>query len=196
VTHTSGSGSFGIFQQSGDVGGPAITGSTTFNAAGNEYTLVAGGVNMWGIRDEFQFVWTELSGDFAIEARVEFLGSGVEPHRKAGCIIRPSFDADGTYVDAALHGDGLTALQYRRTKGGLSEHVVAPIKGADVIRLERRGETYKFAASRSGSGERPAMADLAGVTLGNPVYVGLFLCSHNGGVTERAIFRDVVIHRA
>src|SRR5215216_1089352 len=110
--NTSASSPLGIFQQSGDVGGPAITGSTIFHAASHEYTLVAGGLNMWGIRDEFQFVWTELSGDFAIEARVEFLGSGVEPHRKAGCIIRPSFDADGTYVDAAVHGDGVTALQY------------------------------------------------------------------------------------
>jgi TolB protein len=193
---TSAGSPLGIFQHSRDVGDPAIAGSTTFNADRNDYTLVAGGVNMWGIRDEFQFVWTELSGDFAIEARVEFLGSGVEPHRKAGCIIRPSFDADGTYVDAALHGDGLTALQYRRAKGGLSEHVVAPIKGADVIRLERSGERYRFAASKSGAGEAPpAVADLAGVTLGNPVYVGLFLCSHNGGVTERAIFRDVVIRR-
>jgi hypothetical protein len=34
---------------------------------------------------------------------------------------------------------------------------------------------------------------LTGVTLPDTVYVGLFVCSHNETVTERAEFRDVRI---
>jgi hypothetical protein len=178
-----------MFEAHRDVGAPAIAGSAAYEPATGEYILTAAGVNMWGERDEFQFVWTKLLGDFALEAQVEFVGSGVEPHRKAGCIIRHSLDPDAPYVDAAVHGDGLTALQYRRTAGGISDHVVSPVKGANAIRLERRGSEYRFLASRNG--DPVESCELSGVSLGDDVYVGLFLCSHNAAVVERAIFRAV-----
>lgn len=182
-------GTLGLFEASADVGRPLIAGSTAYDSTAGTYSLVAGGYNMWGARDEFQCVWTRLRGDFAIDARVEFVGPGIEPHRKAGCIVRPTLEDDAPYADAALHGDGLTALQYRRTRGGISEHVVSPVKGADTVTLERRAGRYTFTASRSGG---PAGAcELIDLDLGDDVYVGLFLCSHNPAVTERAIFHDV-----
>ena len=33
-------------------------------------------------------------------------------------MIRQSLDPDSAYADAALHGDGLTSLQFRPTAGG------------------------------------------------------------------------------
>jgi hypothetical protein len=183
--------SVGIFDGASDVGGPAIGGSTRFDAATGTYTLTAAGVNMWSHRDEFQFAWVRLRGDFALEAHVTFVGRGVEPHRKAGCIVRPTFDDDAPYVDAALHGDGLTALQYRLARGGLSEHVVSSVRGADTIRFERRGRHYRFFASRAGEPAVPC--ELAGPDLGDEVYAGLFLCSHNAAVVEQAIFDHVRI---
>ena len=39
---------------------------------------------MWAQRDEFHFVWKRMTGDFILQARVELLGKGVDPHRKAG----------------------------------------------------------------------------------------------------------------
>src|SRR5258708_5034020 len=100
----------------GDVGSPKIAGSATYNAVSQEFALSAGGVNMWAQRDEFHFVWKRMTGDFILQARVELLGKGVEPHRKAGWMVRPSQEADAPYVDAVVHGDGLTSLQFRRTK--------------------------------------------------------------------------------
>src|SRR5687768_13481734 len=85
------------FDGTADIGGPRIAGSTTYDAAGDCYTLVAGGYNMWGVRDECQFAWTRLRGDFVIDARVEFVGSGTEPHCKAGCMVRPTLDDDAPY---------------------------------------------------------------------------------------------------
>ena len=49
---------------------------------------------MWAQRDEFHFVWKRMTVDFILQARVQFLGQGVEPHRKAGWMIRPSLDPD------------------------------------------------------------------------------------------------------
>jgi hypothetical protein len=54
----------GYFEASADLGSPAITGSTSYDAATQTYTLAAGGTNMWGARDEFQFAWRKMNGDF------------------------------------------------------------------------------------------------------------------------------------
>ena len=46
---------------------------------------------------------------------------GVDPHRKAG-VARPAHPGRrSAYVDGVVHGDGLTSLQFRRTKGAITE---------------------------------------------------------------------------
>ena len=176
-----------------DVGAPRIAGSTLYNAVSQEYTLSAGGVNMWATRDEFQFAWKRMTGDFILQARVEFLGTGVDPHRKAGWIVRAH---DGARL--CLRGRRGArrrppSLQYRRTKGAITAQSELPVKGADVIQIERAGSTYTFSAARYG--EPFTTAQIADVDLGDAVMVGLALCSHNPDVTERAVFRDVRIIR-
>jgi TolB protein len=187
-------GPIGVFQGYTDVGRPKLAGHSTWNAASQEYVLTAGGVNMWGPRDEFHMAWRKLDGDFILQARVEFLGKGVDPHRKAGLIVRSSLDEDSPYVDGALHaGDGLTSLQFRRSRGAITEQLEAAVKAADVVQLERRGDTYIFSAARFG--EPFVTREIVDLKLGGSVYAGLFLCSHNGDVTETAVFRNVRVIR-
>ncbi|MEP6593439.1 MAG: hypothetical protein ABJC51_07095, partial [Acidobacteriota bacterium] len=110
----------GAFENHGDVGAPKIAGSAAYNPLSQDYALAAAGSNMWAARDEFQFVWRQMTGDFFLQTRVQLLGQGTDPHRKAGLIIRPSLDPEAPYVDAVVHGDGLTSLQYRLSKGGVT----------------------------------------------------------------------------
>jgi Tol biopolymer transport system component len=181
----------GQFGESADVGDPALAGSVAYDDLRQEYRLAAGGSNMWGERDEFHFAWNRMEGDFILRARVEFLGQGVDLHRKLGWIARASLDADAPYADACVHGDGLTSLQFRRTKGGPTEQVVLPLTGADVIQLERRGDVFLFSAARYGETFTTASVTLPG--LGEALLAGIFLCSHNAAVREQAIFKDVRI---
>src|SRR4029077_18407033 len=102
---------------------------------------VAGsGENMWAAKDAFHFAWKKASGDLSLAADVSFVGQGKEAHRKACLMIRQSLEADAPYVDVALHGDGLTSLQFREAKGGATHEVQANIKGPVRLRLERRGK--------------------------------------------------------
>src|SRR5262245_19036342 len=141
-------GPLGEFEAHGDVGSPKIAGYATWNAASQVYTLSAGGVNIWAKRDEFQFAYRRMKGDFIVQAQVEFQGKGVDPHRKAGIMVRTSFDHDSAYVDGALHGDGLTSLQFRKAKGEDTAQTEMPAaKGANVIQLERRGNVFIFSAA-------------------------------------------------
>lgn len=180
----------GEFEDHADVGAPKLAGSVSYDAARQEYSFVAAGANMWAAKDEFQFAWRKTNGDFIIRTRVEFIGPGIDPHRKGGPIARSSFDADATYIDGARHaGDGLTSLQFRRTKGGITEQKTLPVKWADVLQLERRGKTYIFSAANYG--EPFVSAEIDDLDLGEAPFVGLFLCSHNADVQETAMFRDV-----
>ena len=183
----------GQFADHADIGNPKHTGATRYNAASQEYLFTASGANMWGTRDEFHFAWRRIEGDFILQARVEFLGQGVDPHRKAGWIVRDSLDADSKYVDAVVHGDGLTSLQFRKAKGGVTAQIESESKGSDVIQLERRGNTYIFSAARYG--EPFTTREITDFDVGANPYVGLFLCSHNADVIEQAIVRDVRIIR-
>jgi len=186
-------GPVGSFEGHGDVGSPALSGSATWNAASQEYRLSAAGVNMWGPRDELQFVWKRLKGDFILRAQVEFEGEGVDPHRKAGVIARTSLDPASPYADAVVHGDGLTSLQFRRAAGGETEEVVSGVTGADILQIERKGATVTVSVARLGDlFQASQVTDLA---LGEEVYVGLFVCSHNPEVVEAAVFRNVRLVR-
>ncbi|HEY5551562.1 MAG TPA: biopolymer transporter TolR [Opitutaceae bacterium] len=183
--------SVGQFANHADVGAPAIAGSTTYDAATQEYRMSAAGTNMWADADEFQFTWNKIKGDFIVRTRAGFIGMGVDAHRKFGWIARTSLDKDSAYADACVHGDGLTSLQYRRKKGAITEQVELDIKGGDVIQLERRGNTYIFSSARYG--ETFTTASVTDLDLGEELYIGIFLCSHNAAVVEHAVFKDVRI---
>ena len=184
----------GPFEDHADVGAPAIAGTTFYNPVTQDYLLSAAGANMWAARDEYQFAWKKMTGNFIVRTRIEFLAPGVNNHRKAGIIARFGLDADAPYVDACEHGDRkLTSLQFRRTKGAITEQVVLPITGADILQLERRGHTYIFSAARPG--EPFVSAEVKDLVLGDELHVGLFLCAHDAAVKEHALFRDVSVIR-
>src|SRR5580765_5839219 len=138
----------GQFEDHSDVGSPKLAGAAAYDAGSQEYSVTAAGFNMWANRDEFHFLWKRMKGDFILQARVDFIGKGVDPHRKLGWMVRSALDEDSPYADATVHGDGLTSLQFRRTKGAITEQVQSAVKGPDVIQFEKKGNTYTFSAAK------------------------------------------------
>lgn len=182
---------FGIFEDASDIGNVRYAGSTQFDPETQTYRLKGSGYNMWYERDEFHFAWKKMSGDFLIRTQLSFIGEGVDPHRKAGVIIRSSLDTSSAYVDIAVHGDGLTSLQFRKSNGALTEQVVSDIDSADVVQLERKGNTFIMSVAKFGN---HFISDtLAELDLGEEVYAGIFISSHNPDVVEEAEFRNVRI---
>jgi Tol biopolymer transport system component len=185
--------SLGEFTGQTDIGSPKLAGSASYNAAIQSYAISGAGINMWFTNDQFHFVWKQLKGDFILRTRVEFIGKGAVEHRKIGWMVRPNLDTDAPYVDCAEHGSGLTSIQFRRTKGTSTEEIKLAITNADVLQFERKGNTYIFSAAHFG--EPFVSAELPDFDLGDDVYAGLFVCSHDADVIENAVFRDVRIIR-
>src|SRR5215471_8057726 len=185
----------GIFDREGDVGHVSPAGSISYDSAREAYLVAGSGQNMWGGRDDFHFVWTRLTGNFLLSTRARFVGAGVEEHRKIGWTIRPTLETSGVHVTAALHGNGLASLQYRRSAGGTTEEVKSadslPEAADAEIQLERRDGVYFMSIARFG--DTLVTTRLDSLSLPDTVYVGLFVCAHNDTIVERAEFSDVRI---
>lgn len=179
----------GIFEGAGDVGDTGLAGAVAFSADSNEYMVTGGGENVWGDEDAFHYVWRKSAGDLVLTASVRWRGPGRHPHRKAGWMVRCGLEPDAPYVDAVVHGDGLTCLQYRMDKGGPTEEIQSPIAAPATIRLERHADVFTLSVSRDGKSFQPVGS--LSVSLGNPVHVGLMVCSHDNSTTETAVFFKV-----
>ncbi len=184
--------SLGVFASHDDVGEPAIQGEASYDPITQSYTVAGAGKNMWFDKDEFHFVSRKINGDFILRTRAHFIGEGSDPHRKLGWMIRSTLETDSPHINAVVHGDGLTSLQWRPKKGEITEELQSELTGADVVQLERRGNRYTMSVARFG--EPFVVASCDDLELGDSVHVGLFVCSHNPEVMEKAIFKDVRIN--
>jgi TolB protein len=188
-------GPLGAFTKSGDVGGPAIKGSTQFDASKNQYRMTGAGANIWAKEDQFQYVWREMTGNVAVTATMEFLGTGAE-HRKAGIMLRQTLDTDSPYVDVVIHGTGMPGIQWRNTKGDNTNGVDFPFDspGKYKLKLVRTGSLITVSIAK-GSAELKELGHTQ-VPLGpaaSPILVGLVVCSHKADASDTVVFSDVSV---
>src|ERR1700686_2035821 len=140
----------GVFESHADVGSVLHPGTLEYDPARGTYTVGGSGENMWSTADAFHFIWKKVNGDVTVAADISFLGKTGNEHRKAVLMVRQSLDADSAYADVALHGNGMTALQYRDEKGAATREIQTQetqpnIAGPQRIRMENRGNfVYPF----------------------------------------------------
>jgi len=186
------SGALGLFESQADVGSVLPPGTAKYDAARGVYELTSAGANMWSTVDAFHFVWKKVSGNVSLTADITFpeIAGTHDPHRKAVLILRQTLDADGIYVDAAQHGSGLMALQYRRERGATTQDIELDTEAPQRLELEKRGDTITMLLSNHGEPLHQVGASIK-LHLADPFYAGIGVCSHNKDATEKAIFSRV-----
>jgi Tol biopolymer transport system component len=179
----------GIFQFSKDIGSPKLSGSATYDESTQTYTLSGAGYNIWFERDEFNYLYNKLKGDFILTANFAFEGAGTDLHRKIGWMVRASEDANSVHSSAVLHGDGLTVLQWRVLRGAFmrdpEDEIFAPKPNYTILQLERSGQTIILRAAHPGE-PLQIIGSQVMEALPKEVLAGLFICSHNPNVVETA----------
>ena len=188
----SGQSGLGVFTNSGDVGGPAIKGSAQFNASNAQYRITGSGANIWAKQDQFQYVWKEMAGNFAVAATLRFLGTGAD-HRKAGIMVRQSLDADAAYADVVIHGTGMPGLQWRSKQGEDTNNFDLPFDGPGTFNLKLVRNGVRIFMYLGKDGAEPKEIAHTEVSFRTPVLVGLAVCSHNAGASDTVIFSNVSV---
>jgi TolB protein len=184
--------SLGIFENQSDVGSVVPPGVATFDAATGVYTIRSAGANLWVNVDGFHFMWKKVSGDVSLTADVKLADAGptASPHRKALLMFRQTLDSDAMYADAAIHGSGETALQYRRNKGHTTQDIAFNIGAPERMRLEKRGDTITLFLSVHGEPLHQVGASIK-LHFDGDFYAGLGVCAHNKDAIEQATFAHV-----
>ena len=189
----------GAFEKSADIGKPKNAGSSSYDRSSQTYVIRGAGDNIWFNRDEFQFLYKKIAGDFLLTGDFQFTGTGGNPHRKIGWMMRESTDEAAASINAVVHGDGLTVLQWRPLRGAYmrdpqDEIFFAKKSLFQTIQLERSGKKVIMRVANYGeplqevaTHEMPDMKD--------SVLVGIFLSSHDSSRTEEARVWNVRMDR-
>jgi len=187
-------GNLGVFTNAGDVGSPARKGSTEFTPSTGQYRVTGSGANIWAKQDQFQFVWREMSGNFAVTATMQFLGQG-EQHRKAGIMFRQSLDTDSAYGDIVIHGNGMPGIQWRSNQGENTNTVDFPFDSPSKFKLKLVRNGVRILVSfAKGEAELKEVAHTE-VTFHGPLLVGLVVCSHKADASDTVVFSDVSVEQ-
>ena len=184
--------SLGIFEGHGDIGKVQIKGFIKYDPEKKNYLIAGSGENMWFTSDAFQFVWKKFSGDVSLSANIKWIGKGVNPHRKACLLIRQNLEPGSVYADAALHGNGLTSLQFRQQQDYLTREIQSNVSAPVKLSIEKQGDYIFMSVAGKNEKLHPAGGSFK-IKFEDPFYIGLGVCSHDTSVIEKAIFSEVNI---
>jgi regulation of enolase protein 1 (concanavalin A-like superfamily) len=177
----------------GDIGAVGRAGSASVNGA--SMAVAASGADIWGTADQFHYVYQPLVGDGTIVARV----TGIQnTHQwvKAGVMIRGSLAADSAQAIMLVTPGGTKGLAFQRrvSDGGLSTSTGGGGGTAPAwVRLVRTGNV--ITASRSADGVTWTVVGSDSFAMGQTVYVGIALSSHDNTVVATATFDNISITR-
>ncbi|MDB5013754.1 MAG: hypothetical protein JWQ25_1956 [Daejeonella sp.] len=186
----------GLFTHHQDIGHPKNAGAAKYDKVTHTYTLRGSGYNIWFNRDEFQYLYKFIKGDFTATANFEFKGDKGNNHRKVGWMLRASTDESDIHLSAVEHGDGLTVAQWRSMKGANmldpEEEIFYPEKNFEVIQLQRAGKRIIMRVGHVGEGLKTVGSHIM-ANMPDRALLGLFISSHDPELTEEAIVWDVRI---
>ncbi len=186
----------GIFSNHVDIGKPKLAGTTTYNSDDQSYTLKGGGYNIWFGRDEFQYAFNKVKGDFILTGNFKMIGKGVDPHRKIGWMVRAGEGDDAAHMTATAHGDGMIALQWRRMRGAHmrdpQDEIFTKKSATEIIQLERIGKVFIMRVAHPGE-PLQEIGRTDAIEMPDEALAGIFICSHNPDVVEEGLAWNVRI---
>lgn len=170
-------------QQAADIGAPAIAGSTTFS--GGSYRLHAGGSDIGGAADQFQYLYQSVTGDADVTVRVASQTNS-SSLAKAGVMFRASLDGGAANVALLTTPTSGYVFQRRAVAGEPTTSSSAGTGTAPVwLRLKRTGSL--FTAYRSTDGIAWAVIGSDSIPMADPIYVGIAATSHSTTVASDVV---------
>jgi hypothetical protein len=187
-----------------DIGSPSIAG--TVKVLNNGFDVIAGGADIWGVKDEFNFVYVERTGDFDLVSRIESL-MAANLYTKAGLMAREDLTSGCRHIYFQVFSDnnprnknnGGYEFQYRQMKDSLMKAIYPkssegnpefPVVYPNVwIRLQRINND--FTGYYSTDGKTWKIYTTYNLALPSKIYVGLAVTAHNTSHNASAKFRNI-----
>ncbi len=135
----------GIFSNYNNFSLTTIDQHPVYDAEKNEYHLKFPGEKE---KNEYgNFLWKKTTGNFIFDAVVDVEKSQSNKNSKTGLLLTTGLSSNSSYVAGVVYGDGKTALEYRKVKGGEIKLICSPRKNFSILRMERTGNRFVFLAA-------------------------------------------------
>lgn len=175
-----------------NINDPSIPGELTWNVNGALLTGARG--DIWDEADTFHYVYTTVTGDVELKARVASLeGIDGDPNdwAKAGPMIRETATPGSKMGLSTFLGDGRSAFYHRtETDGDAARPDSTPdLEVGSWVRIQRAGD--EIIASYSADGESWTAYDPITISMGSEVTVGLAASSHTSSTIMEVLFDQV-----
>jgi hypothetical protein len=191
----------GVFDGMSDIGGPAVPGSASYDAATKQYTISSAGYNIWYQRDEFRYLWKKMSGDASLAANVTFPDPNGFGDRKVVLVIRQNLEDDSKEAMLGEHGVGMIHLAQRPEKGAQMKDLQYRFGGgltgvhARRVGIEKRGNSVAIFVSLQGEPMQQLGPPIE-IHFDEPFYVGVGFCSHLPDKADSAVLSNVILENS
>lgn len=155
--------------------------------------VTGSGADIWGVKDEFYYLYTALAGDGSLSLRLDELSAGHE-WSKAGVMIRESLDPDAKNALIHISGANGSVFQARSTKGGTTSNSAGADTSAKVggwMRISRSGNT--LTGDLSTDGKSWTKVGSYEIPMQEVVLIGMAVTSHDRNATATAKFKDLTL---
>jgi outer membrane protein assembly factor BamB/regulation of enolase protein 1 (concanavalin A-like superfamily) len=175
-----------------DVGNPAKVGDATLS--GGTWKVTGAGGDIWGMSDQFHFVYNPVSGDTTVAAQVSSQ-TNTNAGAKAGVMLRGSTDPTSAYYAAYVTPSNGIEVQYRDTNGDNAVQLANPSGAAPAyLEVARSGTSFTAYTSTDGSNWTPVPGTTVSLpNLSGTIFAGLAVGSHNTGSLSTATFTGATI---
>lgn len=162
---------------SADIGNPKLSGSASYS--NGVFDIDAAGADVWGTKDEFHFVYQQISGDVDVRLRVDSI-TRVQDASRAGIMIRGSLSNDAPHAYSFVTAGSGVNFFSRKAQGATTAWTGGPQLNAPTwVRLVRTGTTLTAYSSADGTTWTAYASDT--IALGANAYVGIAVNSRAKG---------------
>ncbi len=192
-------GPVGVFENHRDIGTVAARGSTDYDENTGEYRVRGSGWDIWGQSDGFHYVYSQVTGDFTLRAKVRIENEGSTTEwAKAGLMVRQSLMSNAAHCNVNVRPDRLIQMQWRDYDGNETQSTWSMFSSppeVSEVELVRQNDTIVAYYIDENSGQR-TLYYAKEIHFNDPVYVGLVVTSHQDGDYSVGYFRDVQLETA
>jgi outer membrane protein assembly factor BamB/regulation of enolase protein 1 (concanavalin A-like superfamily) len=171
-----------------DIGTPIPAGSSYL--VNGEWSLLGGGKDIWGAKDEFHYTAQTVPGDATISTEITSQ-QDTDPWAKSGIMLRASTDPGAAYyaVLATPEGNG-TVIQYRTAAGGSTTQLSGVSGKAPIwVKVTRTGDSFTAYTSADGMNWTAYPSSTVTIpALSGSILGGMADTSHSQFTTSTTVF--------
>jgi hypothetical protein len=163
----------------------------------DQVSIVAGGADIWGGRDEFAYAFLPATGDFDYRLRVHSIGPELDGFTRVGLMARESPEqTDSRHVMVAVNATNTFQVLTRAEAGGWATSVpqnpLPAAYGSNAwVRLQRVGAVFHAYTSSNGVDWAQLYQTTGGdKPFSDPIYLGIAASAHSSNSVATFVVSD------